>query len=202
MSEPLLCDRTLNCFIHGDGDCDEDTTTGLIKEVKPVSLEQRVLEAAEQQRRSQLHRDSVNLERALVRVGIITSKLAADEIKVTKQGQVRYDLDGVLFFLHTWANYEYDDHGEVVGDTEISHLNAQLICRYEGCHRGVSYPQVNNVQKLADLAPLFNPEDRRCTESYCDLYGRNGRPDRHNGKNDDGSDIYGFDPDELSSLPF
>lgn len=178
-------------------------TWSTLKEVKPVTLKQRVLEAAEQKRALKIHKDSVALEQALMRAGVIQNRLPPGALKVTKQGHVRYDLDGVLFYLHSWVNQEYDDNtGEVTAEREVSQLNAQLICSYEGCHRGINWPSVSNVRKLDDLSPLFDSNDQRTTEPYCDLYGRNGRPDRHNGKNDDGSDIYGFDPDEFSELPF
>lgn len=170
--------------------------------MQPTTLKQRVLEAVEEQRRLKLHKDSVALEQALLRAGVIAAKLPAVAIRVNKQGQVRYDQDGVLFYIRTWNETVYDDRGEYDGEKEVSHLNAQLICRYEGCHRGARRPEVSNVRRLVDLEPLFNEQDQRTLEPYCDLYGRNGQPDRHNGKNDDGTDIYGFDPDELSDLPF
>lgn len=174
-----------------------------LMEVVPVSLRQRVLEDAEKKRRVQLHKESVLLEQALLRAGIVTSRIPHEAFKVSKQGKVRYDVDNILFWVHVWTPQDYDEEtGETTDRPEVAQLNAQLICAYPDCHRGVNWPSVTNVRRLSDLAPLFNTDDQRVETPDCGLTGKNGRPDRHNGKNDDGSDIYGFDPDEFSSLPF
>lgn len=165
-------------------------------EITPPTLKQRVAEAVEYERKIKLHRDSTNLERLLLQAKIVTTKLPAPQIKVDKQGRVRFDLDDVAFTIISIVNPEYDDDGETIGEKEHVRLSANLICTRDECTRVRYYPRVDMITKLSDLDALYDPKDnwRKDDKQECGLGDRHGQ--EHSLETD------GYEDDDLSDLPF
>lgn len=163
-----------------------------------LTLKERVALAVAYERKLKLHKDSAHLEQLLLQAKIIDHKLAPDAIEVettNREKQVRFDLDGVVFLIHSYQEIVYGDDGEPVGEKDVARLRAHRGCVHEGCTRFSNYPYVDNISKLSDLQRLYSEEEYGRPLSFdCGLGDRHGQP--HSMETD------GIEEQELKDLPW